>query len=154
MWQGSLDQLHRNQKQLPEVFCKKRYSYDFSKFTGKHLCQYLFDKVAGLRPVTLAQVFSCEFWEISQNTFFTEHVWAAASKKFWYRHDCKLTKEYAWKFATISQQSRRKLFFDIWRTFIKIVQKESSIFSLKNVQPYAPEADLGLLQHPRWSTLW
>ena len=29
---------------------------------------------------TLAQVFSCEFIEISKNTFFTEHLWATASK--------------------------------------------------------------------------
>ena len=28
---------------------------------------------------TLAQVFSCEFCEISKNTFFTEHFWATAS---------------------------------------------------------------------------
>ena len=28
---------------------------------------------------TLAQVFSCEFCEISTNTFFTEHLWATAS---------------------------------------------------------------------------
>ena len=28
---------------------------------------------------TLAQVFSSEFCEISENTFFTEHVWATAS---------------------------------------------------------------------------
>ena len=28
---------------------------------------------------TLAQVFSCEFCEISKNTFFAEHVWATAS---------------------------------------------------------------------------
>ena len=28
---------------------------------------------------TLAQVFSCEFCEISKNTFFTEHVWTTAS---------------------------------------------------------------------------
>ena len=27
----------------------------------------------------LAQVFYCEFWEISKNAFFTEHLWAAAS---------------------------------------------------------------------------
>ena len=27
---------------------------------------------------TLAQLFSCEFCEISKNTFFTEHVWATA----------------------------------------------------------------------------
>ena len=28
---------------------------------------------------TLAQVFSCEFYEISKNTFFTKHFWATAS---------------------------------------------------------------------------
>ena len=28
---------------------------------------------------TPAQVFSCEFCEISKNTFFTEHLWATAS---------------------------------------------------------------------------
>ena len=28
---------------------------------------------------TLAQALSCEIWEISQNTFLTEHVWATAS---------------------------------------------------------------------------
>ena len=67
----------------PEVFCKKGVLGNFAKFTGKHLCQSLFfNKVAGLRPATLlkkklwhtcnfikkdtlAQVFSCEFCEIS-----------------------------------------------------------------------------------------
>ena len=38
-----------------------------------------------LRPATLlkkkilAQVVSCEFCQISKNTFFTEHLWATAS---------------------------------------------------------------------------
>ena len=32
-----------------------------------------------IKKETLAQVFSCEFCEISYNTFFTEHVWATAS---------------------------------------------------------------------------
>ena len=27
----------------------------------------------------MAQVFSCEFCEISKNTFFTEHIWVTAS---------------------------------------------------------------------------
>ena len=32
----------------PEVFCKKAVLTDFTKFTGKHLCQSLFiNKVAG-----------------------------------------------------------------------------------------------------------
>ena len=34
----------------PEVFCKKGVLRNFTKFTGKHLCQSLFfNKVAGLR---------------------------------------------------------------------------------------------------------
>ena len=31
-----------------------------------------------IKKETLAQVFSCEFCEISKNTFFTEHVWTTA----------------------------------------------------------------------------
>ena len=38
----------------PEVLCKKGVLRNFTKFTGKHLCQNLFfNKVAGLRPATL-----------------------------------------------------------------------------------------------------
>ena len=37
-----------------EVFCKKGVLRNFTKFTGKHLCQSLFfNKVAGLRPANL-----------------------------------------------------------------------------------------------------
>ena len=62
------------QKQPPKAFRKKRCSRNFTKFTGKHLCQNLLFK-----RKTLAQVFSCEFCEISKNTFFTEHLMATAS---------------------------------------------------------------------------
>ena len=49
---------------------RKGVLLDFTKFTGKHLCQsFFFNKVAGLRLQTLAQVFSFESCEISQNTF-------------------------------------------------------------------------------------
>ena len=64
---------------------KKGVLRNFLKFTGKHLCQSLFfNKVAGsacnfIKKETLAQLFSCEFYEISKNPFFTEHVWATAS---------------------------------------------------------------------------
>ena len=64
---------------------KKVVLRNFAKFTGKHLCQSLFfKKVAGLRPATLlkkrlSQVFSCEFFEITKNTFSTEHFRATAS---------------------------------------------------------------------------
>ena len=64
---------------------KKGVLRNFPKFIGKHLCQSLFfNKVAGgacnfNKKETLAQVFSCEFSEISKNTFFTEHLWVTAS---------------------------------------------------------------------------
>ena len=55
----------------PEVFCRKGVLRNFAKFTGKQLCQNLvFNKVAGLKKESLAQVFSCEFFKISKNTFF------------------------------------------------------------------------------------
>ena len=46
---------------------KKRVLRNFAKFTGKHLCQRVF-----FNKDSLAHVFSCEFWEIYENTFFTE----------------------------------------------------------------------------------
>ena len=33
-----------------------------------------------MKKETLAQVFSCEFCEISKNTVFTEHLWTTASR--------------------------------------------------------------------------
>ena len=58
------------QKQPPEVFYKKKVLRNFAKFTGKHLCQSrYFNKVDFIKIETLAQVISCEFYEISKNTF-------------------------------------------------------------------------------------
>ena len=53
------------QKQPPEALCNKRHSYKFCKI---HWIKE-----------TLAQVFPCEFCEISKNTFFTKHLRATAS---------------------------------------------------------------------------
>ena len=72
------------------MFYKKDVLRNFAKFTGKHLCQRLFlNKVAGLRPracnfiekKSLAQVFSCEFCEISKNTFFHRTPLVTASER-------------------------------------------------------------------------
>ena len=58
---------------------KKGVLGNFAKSRGKHVCQSLFlNKVAGLNEA-LAQVFSCEFWKISKNTFSTEHIETTAS---------------------------------------------------------------------------
>ena len=74
------------QKQHRECSIRKGILRNFARFTGKQMCQILvFNKVAGLRPATLlkkeahAQVFSCEFCEISKNTFFAEHLGTTAS---------------------------------------------------------------------------
>ena len=56
------------------------------KFTGKNTCARVsfFNNVPGqacncIEKETLAQMFSCEFCEISKNNFFTEHLWATVS---------------------------------------------------------------------------
>ena len=38
------------------------------------MLESLFNKVAGLKE-TPTQVYSCEYYEIFKNSFFTEHVW-------------------------------------------------------------------------------
>ena len=70
-----------NRSSRPEMFCKKLFLRNFSKFTGKTCVTFFFIKVAGLRLVTftllkrrLAQVFACEFFEMVKNTFLTEHL--------------------------------------------------------------------------------
>ena len=48
--------------------------WEISQNSQENTCARVsfFNKVAG-------EVFSCDFYEISKNTFFTEHVWATAS---------------------------------------------------------------------------
>ena len=58
----------------PQVFYKKGALRNFAKFTRKHLWQSL-KAYNFIIKETLAQVFFCEFCEISKNTSFTEHLW-------------------------------------------------------------------------------
>ena len=65
----------------PEVFCKKGVLRNFTKFSGKHLCQNLFfNKVAGLRPATLLKknlwhsCFPVNFAKFLRTAFLTEHL--------------------------------------------------------------------------------
>ena len=54
-----------------EVFYKKSVLGNFTKFTGKQLCQRLFfNKVAGLRP----PCFLMNFVKFPRTPFFTEHL--------------------------------------------------------------------------------
>ena len=66
----------------PEVFCKKGILRNFTKFSGKHLCQSLFfNKIAGLRPATLLKKRPCHrfflvnFAKFLITSFFIEHMW-------------------------------------------------------------------------------
>ena len=65
----------------PGVFCKKGVLKNFTKFTGKYLCQSLFfNKVACLRPATLLKkrlwhrCFPVNFVKFSRTPFSIEHV--------------------------------------------------------------------------------
>ena len=65
----------------PEVFCKKGVLKNFVKSPSKHLllCLFLIKlQASGLQlylKKTQAQVFSCEFCEISRMSFYIEHLW-------------------------------------------------------------------------------
>ena len=77
-----------HQKQPLDVFCKKGVLKNFVQFTGKHLYQSLFfNEVACvasnfIKKETRSQVFSCEFCEIFQKTYFEEHLQTATSVTF------------------------------------------------------------------------
>ena len=63
----------------PDESCKKGVLRNFAKFTEKHLCQGLFFNF--IKKETMAQVFSCEFYEISKNAFFNRTPLVAASEQ-------------------------------------------------------------------------
>ena len=55
----------------PKVFCKKSVLRNFTKFTGKYLCQRNPPNACKfIKKDSLVQVLSFEFYEISKNTFF------------------------------------------------------------------------------------
>ena len=65
-----------------EIICKKGVLRNFTKFTGKYMCQSLFfNKVPGLRPATLLKkrlwhrCFPVNFVKFPRTPFLTEHLW-------------------------------------------------------------------------------
>ena len=75
--------VHQNSSSHRSYSVRKGVLRNFAKFTEKQLSKACNNclRPATLLKETLAQVFSCEFCEISKNTFFTEHLWATASVK-------------------------------------------------------------------------
>ena len=72
----------------PKVFCEKGVLRNFLTFTGKYLYQSLFF----YEVASLTQVLSCEFWEISKNTFFYRVPPVAAST-----YECTEFKIMEWR---------------------------------------------------------
>ena len=71
--------LHKNGSSHRRCSVKEGVLRNFAKFTGIH------------RKASLAQVFFCEFCEISKNTFLTEHLRTAASVKNLFRRTSKIS---------------------------------------------------------------
>ena len=63
------------------VLCKKVF-LEISQNSQENTCAKvsLLIKLQAIKKVALAQVLSCEFYEISKNIFFTENHWATASE--------------------------------------------------------------------------
>ena len=73
--------MRRSRSSCSEVFCKKGVLINFTKFIGKHLCQSFSSEVCNfIKKETLAEEFSCEFCEISKNTFLHRAPVVAASE--------------------------------------------------------------------------
>ena len=73
----NIDDIFNFKKQPPEVLYVKR----------PQACNVI-------KKEALAQVSSCEFCEISKNTFFTEHLWTTASKFFLSKRDATFKNIY------------------------------------------------------------
>ena len=76
----------------------KKVFLEISQYLQENTCARVlfFNKVADLRLATvlkktLAQVFSCDFCEISNNTFFTEHLWITGSGPYFLLTTLKFT---------------------------------------------------------------
>ena len=67
------------------MFCRKKEFLEISQNSQENICaraSFLIEFQVGLellKKEALAQVFSCEFCQISKNPFFTEHLCATAS---------------------------------------------------------------------------
>ena len=57
--------------QPPVVFYKKKLFLKISQNSQESTCARLSFLINFIEKATLAQVFSCEFYEIFKNTFFT-----------------------------------------------------------------------------------
>ena len=69
----------------PEVFYKKAVFKGFTIFTGKHLCRSLFLSLQLYWKENITQVFSSEYCETFNNSYFEKHLWTAASVSWYFK---------------------------------------------------------------------
>ena len=117
------------------MFCKKGALRNFAEFTGKHLCQSLFfnniaDPCNFIKKENVAQVFSCEFYEISNTPFLTEHLQWLLLKP----HVRSSHPEMFWRFVTFSKKKlRHECFLVNFTKFFKntyFVEPKNGCFSI------------------------
>ena len=63
----------------------KKVFLEISHYSQENTCAFF------IKREILTQVFSCEFCEISQKTFFAEHLWAIASDQYYEASTLSLT---------------------------------------------------------------
>ena len=96
----------------PEVFCKKKVFLEISQNSQEYTCARvsLLIKLQAspatlLKKETQAQLFSCEFCEISKNTLFTEQLWATVSKELLLKNTRKSSINTCFQFQIFSFQN-------------------------------------------------
>ena len=120
------------------MFSKKGVIRNFTKFTGKLLCQSLFfNKVSGLKPYqkneALAQVFSREFCEITKNTTSYKTPAVATSGKYMYTANDKI-KIFRKKFCVCQRKFFKNLQLSTVICFLSILCLTSTSYHFTNLQ--------------------
>ena len=137
----------------PEVFCKKDVLKYFVKFTRKHLCLSLFfNTVAALKPATLLKkrlwhVLSCEFCNISKNTFSYRTPRVAASRilNVLFNVLCTSDAFRGYKMRILARNGLRKCYKDLFAIHQKYWRQLLLILLKKNLYPLKSSENLMVL---------
>ena len=107
------------------------------KFTGKYLCQRLFFNKGAcnfIKKDTLAQVFFCEFCEISKNTFFTEYLRATASNVIYRFRTMFVLMEFLDHFQLFLEVEARLFQLKFWvKQAIFVASKCTSLYQYSKI---------------------
>ena len=80
----------------PEMFCKKGVLNNFSKFTGKHLCQSLLYFAILLKKRLWHRCLPVNFAKFLRTLFLLEHLWWLLLAVAW-RYSIEYSRQKNWK---------------------------------------------------------